>query len=77
VGKPCLSQWWPEEFTVDGVSYASAEHFMMAAKARLFGDDEAVPEILAAPHPREAKALGRKVGGFDDETWARHASTWW
>ncbi|MGH3164946.1 MAG: NADAR family protein [Trebonia sp.] len=38
----------------------------------LFADDDAVPGILAAPHPREAKALGRKVRGFDDETWARH-----
>lgn len=72
VGKPCLSQWWPAEFTIDGVAYASAEHFMMASKARLFGDDEAVPGILAAPHPREAKVLGRKIRGFDDETWARH-----
>lgn len=72
VGKHCFSQWWPATFTVDGVEYATAEHFMMAAKARLFGDDELLPEILAASHPREAKMLGRKVRGFDDETWARH-----
>jgi hypothetical protein len=71
VGKHCFSQWWPVTFTADGVGYASAEHFMMAAKARLFGDDEMVPEILAASHPREAKALGRKVRGFDDGVWAR------
>lgn len=45
---------------------------MMAAKARLFGDDGLVPEILAASHPSEAKALGRKVRGFDDDVWARH-----
>lgn len=37
----CLSQWWPAPFVVDGVSYATAEHWMMAAKARLFGDAEA------------------------------------
>jgi hypothetical protein len=72
VGKHCFSQWWPVTFTVDGVEYASAEHFMMAAKARLFGDDEVVTEILAASHPGEAKALGRKVRGFDDDVWARH-----
>ena len=72
VGKHCFSQWWPATFTVDGVDYASAEHFMMAAKARLFGDDAAVAEILAASHPAEAKALGRKVRGYADDVWARH-----
>jgi predicted NAD-dependent protein-ADP-ribosyltransferase YbiA (DUF1768 family) len=40
VGKECLSQWWPAPFVVDRERYGSAEHFMMAEKARLFGDDE-------------------------------------
>src|SRR5262249_30084573 len=38
VGPGCLSQWWPAPFAVDGVRYASAEHYMMAGKARVFGD---------------------------------------
>jgi len=38
VGGECLSQWYPSPFTLDGVAYATAEHFMMASKARLFGD---------------------------------------
>ncbi|MGP3986632.1 NADAR family protein [Streptomyces sp. 3N207] len=71
VGPGCLSQWWPARFTVDGVEYASAEHFMMAGKARLFGDAETEQRVLAAPHPGAAKALGRQVRGFDEETWAR------
>src|SRR6266702_7023901 len=61
IGKGCLSQWWPSAFTVDGVTYASAEHFMMAGKALLFGDAETADRIRAAPHPRAAKALGRQV----------------
>ncbi|WP_188298639.1 NADAR family protein [Streptomyces sp. CBMA156] len=65
----CLSQWWPGEFTVDGVTYASAEHWMMAGKARMFGDEEIVRRVLAARTPAEAKKLGRLVQGFDDETW--------
>ena len=48
VGKTCLSQWYPSPFTVDGVLYRTAEHFMMAEKARIFGDDEKLAEILAA-----------------------------
>ena len=29
-GPGCLSQWWPTPFTVDGVAYPTAEHWMMA-----------------------------------------------
>ncbi|MEV4252566.1 NADAR family protein [Spirillospora sp. NPDC049652] len=67
-----LSQWYPSPFTVDGVEYPTAEHFMMCEKARLFGDDAVVGEILASPEPGRAKALGRKVRGFDEDTWVEH-----
>jgi ribA/ribD-fused uncharacterized protein len=67
----CLSQWWPAAFKVDGIEYASAEHFMMAEKARLFGDQKIRAQVLAARTPAEAKALGRKVSGFDNERWER------
>ena len=69
IGQGALSQWWPAAFSVDGVRYATAEHWMMAAKARLFGDEAAVPPILAARTPAEAKNLGRLVRGFDEERW--------
>jgi hypothetical protein len=71
VGKGCLSQWWPSEFTVEGERYGSAEHFMMTAKARLFGDRDTAERILRAPNPGAAKALGRQVSGFDEARWAR------
>lgn len=70
VDASCLSQWFPRAFTVDGVSYASAEHFMMAEKARLFSDPAALARILAAPTPAEAKQLGREVQSFDEARWA-------
>lgn len=69
VGSGALSQWWPSRFAVDGVEYATAEHWMMAGKARLFGDEAAVPPILAARTPAEAKNLGRLVQGFDQARW--------
>ncbi|MGW7293472.1 NADAR family protein [Streptomyces xiamenensis] len=69
VGAGCLSQWWPAPFTVAGETYATAEHWMMAEKARLFGDEEARIRVLAAGHPRDAKAAGRTVRGFDEERW--------
>jgi ribA/ribD-fused uncharacterized protein len=67
----CLSQWFPCAFEEDGVRYASAEHYMMAAKARVFGDADALRAILLAPTPADAKALGRKVRDFDDAPWSR------
>lgn len=71
VSASCLSQWWPSPFVVDGVEYATAEHWMMAAKARLFADAEAERRVLAAAHPAEAKKAGRLVRGFDEATWQR------
>ncbi|MGW4752548.1 NADAR family protein [Streptomyces chartreusis] len=71
VGASCLSQWWPSPFTVSGVSYATAEHWMMAEKARLFGDAEAERQALAAGHPSLAKKAGRLVRGFDNAAWER------
>ncbi|MFF6916729.1 NADAR domain-containing protein [Streptomyces sp. NPDC012466] len=71
IGASCLSQWWPAPFTVDGVAYATAEHWMMAAKARLFEDAAAERAVLAAAHPAEAKKAGRLVRGFDEATWRR------
>lgn len=71
IGPSCLSQWWPSPFTVDGVEYATAEHWMMAGKARLFADAAAERRVLAAAHPAEAKKAGRLVRGFDEAVWER------
>jgi ribA/ribD-fused uncharacterized protein len=72
VGTWVLSQWWPVEFAVAGQVYLSSEQFMMAEKARLFGDDEMLPRILASDTPAEAKKLGRGVRDFDQSTWVDH-----
>ncbi|WNI22156.1 NADAR family protein [Streptomyces sp. ITFR-16] len=71
IGASCLSQWWPSPFTVGGVTYASAEHWMMAGKARLFGDAEAEERAVAAKSPAQAKKVGRLVRDFDDAVWVR------
>lgn len=72
VGAECLSQWYPSPFTVQDTTYATAEHFMMAGKARLFGDEKAAERVLAAATPAEAKNLGRQVRGFDSAVWDAH-----
>jgi ribA/ribD-fused uncharacterized protein len=69
VGRGCLSQWWPCSFVVDGVTFASAEHYMMWRKALLFDDTTVAARVLAAASPAEAKALGREVSGFSEPAW--------
>ena len=34
-----LSQWYESAFEVDGVTYETAEMWMMVQKAKLFGDE--------------------------------------
>jgi ribA/ribD-fused uncharacterized protein len=73
-----LSQWWPAPFTVDGLVFATAGHYMMWRKATLFGDDATAERILAAPHPHAAKALGGRVAGFDQPPGTNSVSrSWW
>lgn len=67
--KACLSQWYPAPFEIEGLRYATAEHWMMAAKARLFADDTALARVFANDDPGAAKAAGRSVAGFDDARW--------
>jgi ribA/ribD-fused uncharacterized protein len=64
-----FSQWHGSRFTVDGVGYNCAEQYMMAQKAALFGDKETLQKIMASKTPREQKALGRQVRGFDVRKW--------
>ena len=72
IGKHVLSQWWPATFSIDDQLYPTAEHYMMAQKAKLFGDEVTYLDILSAAGPAEAKALGRRVKGFNEEVWAAH-----
>ena len=39
ITETCLSQWWMAEFRVETQRYCCMEQFMMAEKARLFGDE--------------------------------------
>lgn len=64
-----FSQWCPVVFTVDGITYNCAEQYMMAQKARLFNDAEALKAIMASFSPSRQKAIGKTVKGFDKRTW--------
>jgi len=67
-----FSQWYDSPMTIRGVDYSCAEQYMMAEKARLFGDAENEARIMATTSPSEQKMYGRCVKGFDKDLWEKH-----
>lgn len=67
--KDQFSNWYISEFEVKGVRFNCVEQFMMYCKAKLFGDELTADKIMSADHPREQKALGRGVAGYNDDVW--------
>ncbi|GAA2050580.1 hypothetical protein GCM10009800_43760 [Nocardiopsis rhodophaea] len=72
MGPGCRSQWRAAPFTIEDIESATAEHWMMAEKARLLGDGATADRIVAAASPGEAKQLGRSVCGFDEDQRRAH-----
>jgi ribA/ribD-fused uncharacterized protein len=72
ITKSCFSQWWVAPFEVEGITYRTAEHWMMAGKARLFKDEETLKTVLAVENPVDVKEAGRLVQRFDPEVWDAH-----
>ena len=74
ISSSCFSQWWAEHpFTENQFEYRTAEHYMMAGKARLFDDQEMLDQILKSDSPGEAKKLGRQVKNFEQQAWEKHS----
>lgn len=69
IDKSCFSQWYPAKFEIAGQIFLTAEHYMMAEKAKLFNDEQNYQLILAVKSPAQAKALGREVKNFNDVVW--------
>lgn len=66
---PVLEQYWKDDYEVRYM-LPSAEHAMMLAKAIVFSNGDILQEIIHSPSsPAHAKALGRKVKGFDIVVW--------
>lgn len=70
--RACLSNWWEQTFELEGMEWPTVEHYMMYAKARLFGDETRMAQIREAKSPKAAKALGRKVTPYGELSWGAH-----
>lgn len=69
ITKTCFSQWFESEFEVNGIRYLTAEHYMMAEKALLFGDYEIHQKIIESEKAGKVKELGRQVKYFNQRVW--------
>eukprot|EP01083_Nonionella_stella_P028519 78527_1 len=70
--KDVFSQWFPAQMVIDDVTYTNCEQYMMAEKAKLFGDEEYWNLIMAETDPCKVKKLGRGVRGFKEQKWKKH-----
>lgn len=68
VGPESCCQWQPTPFHWFG-SYRCAEQYLMAEKARVFGDDAKLAQIMDSDDPGHMRKLGRQVRNFDAGTW--------
>lgn len=64
-----FSNWYRSNFELNGIKFNTNEQYMMYKKAMLFNDTVTANAILKSNNPKECKALGRKVSGFDNVWW--------
>jgi len=66
-----LSNFYPVKMKFAGIDFHTSEQLYMFVKAKYF-EDEAMAQMIAdrGQDPKDAKAFGRKVEGFNDEEWA-------
>ena len=64
-----LSNWYEAPFEFAGITFPTAEHWMMWHKARLFRDADTAEKILVSTDLDEVKALGKQVKPYADELW--------
>lgn len=64
-----LSNWYPSDFTVNGINFSSMEQYMMYQKALRFGDTKIADKILVTDDVAKIKKLGREVQRYDDSVW--------
>lgn len=61
MGTGCLAAGWPAPFELHGVRFATVEHHLAWAKARLAGEPEMMDAALRASHPGVARSVGLDV----------------
>ena len=61
------------DFTYEGIKYNCGEQFIMSQKAKLFGDQQKLSEIMKEVNPQKQKRLGKQISHFDKQRWRKEA----
>lgn len=64
-----LSNWYPSDFSVGGITFSSMEQYMMYKKAVCFNDEKVATQILETKDASRIKALGRVVSRYNENIW--------
>ena len=67
--KSLFSNFYPCNFSQDRVIFTSVEQYTTYQKAKLFGDTELADRIMKSDSASKAKALGKRVQGFNAKLW--------
>ena len=68
-----LSNHFPAPFTHKGEHFNCSEQFIMAEKARHFGDQEAVMAIMNEEEPAKQKQISKLIKKIDKDRWQASA----
>ncbi|KAL5430279.1 hypothetical protein PMIN07_010139 [Paraphaeosphaeria minitans] len=69
-----LSPWYTSHFSIKDEDYESSGQYILAEKARAFGDKKARQRILEEHDTDILKFLGKTIKGIDEKSWRRRAS---
>lgn len=64
-----LSNWYRSPFVLDGISFTSAEQYIMYRKCIMFGDTVSADLILKTDDTAKHQEIGRKAKGYIDKVW--------
>ena len=64
-----LSNFYPCDLVVDGITFNSAEQFLCYQKALLYDSAEVAAEILSLDDPKLIKQRAKRLANFDEASW--------
>ena len=70
-----LSNFFPSEFTYNGIKYHSSEQLIQHQKALLFGDKLTANCILQCSTALECKSLSQDISNYNHDQWKTEACT--
>lgn len=69
----CFNENYYAPFKIDGITYLTMQHWLMAQKAALFYDFVTMEKIIASKTAAHAKLLANQIHNVDEDVWLANA----